>query len=573
MKILLLAVVGFSLPFAAAVADAADLPAPYPVPQEIWDWTGGYFGAHVGGGLGQTRLTQPAVATIYGNDVRTPTAQIGGQFGYNWQLPGRNVVLGIDGDISAIQADGTNTCLATSGLVVSANCRVRQDALATLTGRLGLVTGASGRTLFYAKGGAAWIHENIDVATARRIEGLFATTEEGSRWGWTVGVGVEQAVAPAWTVKIEYDYADFGHADIRTPYGLIQTSPPFPTYGAVLPSTASVQQSLHMLKLGLNMKFGGDATARFADSETYHLPAPHRSAPASVLDGIEIGGRVWYSSGRFQKDLGSTVSPLYQNTLNSRLTYQSTAASGEMFGRIDGLYNTFLKGFIGGGNLLSGKMNDEDWMAGEYLNVPYTNTLSDPVKGNIAYGTIDGGVDLVRSAGYRIGGFVGYNYYRENKAAYGCRQTANQDTDSPCVPTIPNSTLAIVEDDEWQSLRVGLNGVVMLSDRLRLTADAAYLPYVKFNGVDDHPLRSNVAATRSPESGTGQGVQLETILSYNVTRAFSVGAGARYWAMWATDDNAITNTFGAACPCQTLPSRTERYGGFLEASYKFDGLQ
>jgi opacity protein-like surface antigen len=558
----------------AGAAIAADIPAHRPPkPQPVrWEWTGAYFGAHVGGGLGQTQLTQPAVSTVYGNDVRTPTAQIGGQFGYNWQMPGRDLMFGIEGDISAIQADGTNTCLATSGIVVSATCRIRQDALATLTGRLGLVTGASGRTLFYAKGGAAWIHETIDVATARRFEDPFATTQDGSRWGWTVGLGVEQAVAPAWTVKMEYDYADFGRADVRTPYGMIQTTPPIPDYGAIPPSTASAQQNLHTFKLGLNMKFGGDATARFADSDTYHLPAPHRNATASILDGIEIGGRVWYSSGRFQKDLGSTVSPLYQNTLNSRLTYQSTAASGEMFGRIDGLSNTFLKGFIGGGNLLSGKMNDEDWMAGEYLNVPYTNTLSDPVKGNIAYGTIDGGVDLVRSAGYRIGGFVGYNYYRENKAAYGCRQTVNQSTDSICVSTVPNSTPVIVEDDKWQSLRVGLNGVVMLNDRLKLTADAAYLPYVKFNGVDDHLLRSGEASTRSPESGTGQGVQLETILSYNVTRAFSVGAGARYWAMWATDDNAVTNAFGAACPCQTLPSRTERYGGFLEASYKFDGL-
>lgn len=27
-----------------------------------------------------------------------------------------------------------------------------------------------------------------------------------------------------------------------------------------------------------------------------------------------------------------------------------------------------------------------------------------------------------------------------------------------------------------------------------------------------------------------------------------------------------TNIFGNPCPCQTLPSRTERYGGFVQAS-------
>ena len=41
--------------------------------------------------------------------------------------------------------------------------------------------------------------------------------------------------------------------------------------------------------------------------------------------------------------------------------------------------------------------------------------------------------------------------------------------------------------------------------------------------------------------------------------------------MWAP--GAYTNAFGTPCPCQTLPVRTERYGVFAQASYKFDVLQ
>jgi hypothetical protein len=41
--------------------------------------------------------------------------------------------------------------------------------------------------------------------------------------------------------------------------------------------------------------------------------------------------------------------------------------------------------------------------------------------------------------------------------------------------------------------------------------------------------------------------------------------------MWSP--NAYTNIFGTPCPCQTLPVRTERYGVFAQASYKFDVLQ
>ena len=108
-------------------------------------------------------------------------------------------------------------------------------------------------------------------------------------------------------------------------------------------------------------------------------------------------------------------------------------------------------------------------------------------------------------------------------------------------------------------------------DRLTLTGDAAYLPYVTFRGTDNHLLRTDVPNTISTETGAGQGVQLEAVLAYAVTNSLSVGAGGRYWAMWATD--AYTNIFGTPCPCQTLPARTERYGAFLQASYKLDGLK
>ena len=69
----------------------------------------------------------------------------------------------------------------------------------------------------------------------------------------------------------------------------------------------------------------------------------------------------------------------------------------------------------------------------------------------------------------------------------------------------------------------------------------------------------------------GHGVQLEAILSYAIGKSLSVGAGGRYWAMWAP--GASTNIFGTDCPCQTLPVRAERYGAFLQASYKLDAFK
>ena len=118
-----------------------------------------------------------------------------------------------------------------------------------------------------------------------------------------------------------------------------------------------------------------------------------------------------------------------------------------------------------------------------------------------------------------------------------------------------------------KSLRVGVNGQVMIGDDLKLEAGAAFLPYGKFSGVDDHVLRALVL----PESGTGRGVQLEGILSYLVTNPFPLGFGGRYWAMWTMKD-AITEFGGAPCPCRTLPAKTDRYGVFFQAAYHFGGL-
>jgi opacity protein-like surface antigen len=574
MKKLSAAAVGFvSSIGAAAAADMPDLHAPYPPPAVLYNWTGLYFGAHVGGGFGNSSFSDPAGSGIYGGNVRTPTALAGVQFGFNWQMPNTSWVLGTEADLSAMNATGTNTCLASSSLFFSANCGARQNALGSLTGRAGYAMGPSGRTLLYAKGGAAWLSEQIDITTNMPLYTGLATpvaSLDGSRWGWTVGAGVEQALAPAWSVKLEYDYASFGNIDAPTPASYVQRVPGSNIVWNTPPGTTSVGQNIHTFKVGLNMKFGPDADARWEGLEDYHLRGSQPADESNPIGEVEIGSRVWYSSGRFQKDLGSRDDLTHSNNLISRLTYDNTAVSGELFGRIDGVSNIFVKGFLGGGSLLGGKLHDEDWnlFYGPNL-VPYSNTVSDPVTGPIGYGTGDIGYNFLRGAGFKVGGFVGYNYYSENKSAYGCTQIANQLSD--CATPIPNSVLVITENDKWNSVRIGLNGVVTLWDKLQLTGDAAWLPYASFTGVDNHLLRTDHASTISPESGQGQGVQLEAILSYSVTAALNVGAGGRYWAMWATD--ATTDGFSQGCPCQTLPVRTERYGGFLQASYKLDGLK
>ena len=566
MRKLLFVVAGLSLPLAMGAAQAADLAPRHSIPREVWRWTGLYLGAHIGAGWGQSDFNDGTGPVLYGNDVRTPLVRGGGQFGYNWQAAGSAWMLGAEAELSALGADGTNTCFATSGAISSANCRVRQSALGSLTGRIGHSAGTDGRTLLYAKGGGAWLAEKIDITTFSNTP----TSMRSDRFGWTVGAGIEHAIAPAWSVRLEYDYADFGTTQMATPrtVGFIP-SLPFP---AVLSGgSTSIAQTMQTVKLGVNLKLDADSGARWGAVQANPLGLPLKAKPTTPPPGteFEIGGRVWYSSGRFQKDLGANRNPALQDMLVSRLTYQSDAASGEVFGRVDTASNVVIKGFIGGGNLTRGRMNDEDWLTYDG-GPPYSNTLSDPVTGSIGYITADVGYDIIRDRAGKLAGFIGYNYLRDDKTAKGCRQLA--ELGGSC-DAEPNTVSVISEKNQWHSLRIGLNGVMALTDRLQLTGDAAYLPYVNFHGVDNHMLRTREATNLSPESGTGQGVQLEAVLSYKITPSFSVGAGGRYWAMWATKTDAYTAPFGMICPCQALPVRSERYGGFLQASYTFDSFQ
>ena len=232
----------FALLLGSNFASAADMPVAYP-PVALWSWTGPYIGVHVGGGFVSSQFSDPAGSSIYGDNVRSPAALAGFQLGYNWQIPNSNFLLGAEADASASIGDGTGTCFASSGLFTSANCRVRPQTIGSLTGRLGYVTGPRGHTLIYAKAGAAWLQEQIDITT--NFSGFNATPPatsfDGVRWGWTIGGGVEKALTPAWSVKLEYDYANFGDLSASTPGSFVLQMPfAFATPGG----TTSVSQSL-----------------------------------------------------------------------------------------------------------------------------------------------------------------------------------------------------------------------------------------------------------------------------------------------------------------------------------------
>ncbi len=529
---------------------------------EALRWNGWYAGAHLGGGGGLNRNSSPEGSAIYG-DRGTASSILGGlQAGYNWQGSGGRWVAGVEASLSGVYSDSTNTCLMAHPAILSANCHVEHDALATLTGRLGYTLGDNQQTLLYVRGGAAWLRSQTTVMTNGDTP-LEPTFDRGIHAGWIVGAGVEHALNARWSVTAGYDFASFGIGEMPTPIRVQQFAPGVPLYNAFPGTQISREHGLHLIRLGLNYRFGAPD-----DKSVAATAATSRASAAMQGWTAEVGARYWMSYGRFQKDLGITPFPAQSDRLISRLTYDSRGHSGELFGRLDSPEKIFVKGYAGGGGLPSGGMIDEDWLLSE--GTPYSATLSDPVTGSLAYLSADLGYTFLQNGSNRLGGFVGYHFYRDKKKAMGCVQFGYP-VGGPCVPSMPSSLLVISEDNDWHSLRVGAVADIMLTERLKLTAEAAYVPYTRFIGLDGHMQRTDVPTPWSQQYGYGQGVQLEALLSMEIMPRLSVGIGGRYWALWSTK-NAFAEPFGALCPnCSTLPVRTERYGVFLQTSYAFGG--
>jgi opacity protein-like surface antigen len=311
----------------------------------------------------------------------------------------------------------------------------------------------------------------------------------------------------------------------------------------------------------LSLVSGAHAADKLVDQLIY------RPGPTSVANfgwQTEFGGRYWYSSGKTQLDLFGPVQPF----LLSRLTFSGlTGHSGELYGRVDHSVGFFFKGNVGLGRIVSGNLQDEDFPP---LTSPYSSTNSEQRSGNLSYLTADLGWAFWNTPTVKVGAFVGYHYYAESVNAFGCTQAASNP--AICVPAISTSVLGITEESNWNAARIGINGVWRITDRFTLTADAAWIPYARLNARDFHWLRIGTSFNGpTPEDGNGFSAQLEAILSYNVTRQFSVGIGGRYWRFEPKSNGSAhfeVSGIDGGFP-QPINFKTERYGGFVQASYIF----
>ncbi|AND89964.1 outer membrane immunogenic protein [Bradyrhizobium diazoefficiens] len=250
MKRIVLASASLLVLSALAPASAADLAArPYtkaPVAvASIYNWSGFYIGGNAGGGSSHNcwDLTAVGVAAIpvTAEGCHNATgALVGGQIGYRWQSS--SWVFGLEAQGDWADLKGSNVSAPAALFPLVNNTKI--DAIGLFTGQVGY---AWNNVLWYVKGGAAVTHNKFSGTLA----GITLDTANETRWGGTVGTGIEFGFAPNWSVAVEYNHLFMGkHTDTFTFLGVATRSD-------------SIKQDVDMGTVRLNYTFGGPVVAKY----------------------------------------------------------------------------------------------------------------------------------------------------------------------------------------------------------------------------------------------------------------------------------------------------------------------
>lgn len=236
-------------------ASAADLNRGYKAPSyvaPVAGWGGFYAGLNAGYGFGSqdaTADTGPGTLAIFGYLPRTASVSAkgivaGGQLGYNYQFG--SFLLGAEADLDYSAIKGTGASTPTPVLFGSTQTTFdrKMDYFGTLRGRAGYVITNS--LLLYVTGGLAFGHvkDTASINVAPFPAGTLNGETSKTKFGWTLGGGVEWAVWSNWTVKGEYLYYDLGSTDVA-----------MTGFGFPIPPVAHFKDNGHLVRLGVNYRF------------------------------------------------------------------------------------------------------------------------------------------------------------------------------------------------------------------------------------------------------------------------------------------------------------------------------
>jgi outer membrane immunogenic protein len=179
--------------------------AVHPVPAAETNWTGFYVGLNPGFNFSHSdaHYTDPAFS-IYSIDSNPNGWSIGMQAGANYQFTKgtfNRVVLGLEVDFSYVDASDTiYDSLSDAHGRPNNSIETSSDYAGTIRARLGY---AAGRFLPYLTVGLAGANAKVSATDGPLEQSDFLL-------GWTIGAGVEYALAKNWSLRAEYLYADLG---------------------------------------------------------------------------------------------------------------------------------------------------------------------------------------------------------------------------------------------------------------------------------------------------------------------------------------------------------------------------
>ena len=250
MKTILLGAAGLIALSLSAPATAADLAArPYtkapPMIAAIYDWSGFYIGINGGGGSAHKcwDLIQNGPAAIvpaFREGCHDATGgTVGGQIGYRWQAT--NWVFGLEGQGNWADFSGSNSSL----FFANTTNRSKVDAFGLITGQVGY---AWNNVLLYVKGGGAVTSDKYNTFFTSTGAAIDSANE--TRWGGTVGAGLEIGFAPNWSVGVEYDHLFLGSRNVTL------TGPAFTT-------ADHISQDVDIGTIRLNYRWGGPVIPKY----------------------------------------------------------------------------------------------------------------------------------------------------------------------------------------------------------------------------------------------------------------------------------------------------------------------
>ena len=254
MRGFLVAAAGLGALLLTSPVSAADLAArphtkaPAPMVAAVYDWSGFYIGLNGGGGSSHncwdlTSNNGVALANTPREGCHDATGGlVGGQFGYRWQSA--NWVFGIEAQGDWANLTGSNS---SAPAIIPFNNQTRIDAIGLFTGQVGY---AWSNILLYVKGGAA-VTDN-KYSNAFTATGVVFNSATNTRWGGTVGAGIEIGFAPNWSFAVEYDHLFMGNPNIVFPASAIAVS-----------RANNIRQDVDMATVRVNYRWGGPVIAKY----------------------------------------------------------------------------------------------------------------------------------------------------------------------------------------------------------------------------------------------------------------------------------------------------------------------